>query len=91
MYVRVLSGGRSVGNHCSKALIQRKHLCPDELLTGTTPGLRFESGPRRRVFTPVGCHTWRTTGITIYLENDGRLEHAPQMAGNEVSANGQAI
>jgi hypothetical protein len=25
--------------------------------------------------TPVGCHTWRATGITIYLENDGRLEH----------------
>ena len=21
--------------------------------------------------TPVGCHTWRATGITIYLENDG--------------------
>jgi hypothetical protein len=19
-----------------------------------------------------GCHTWRATGITIYLENDGR-------------------
>ena len=33
--------------------------------------------------TPVGCHTWRATGITIYLENDGRLKHAQQMAGNE--------
>jgi integrase/recombinase XerD len=33
--------------------------------------------------TPVGCHTWRATGITIYLENDGRLEHAQQMAGRE--------
>jgi integrase/recombinase XerD len=32
---------------------------------------------------PVGCHTWRATGITIYLENDGRLEHAQQMAGHE--------
>jgi integrase/recombinase XerD len=21
--------------------------------------------------TPVGCHTWRAPGITIYLENDG--------------------
>jgi integrase/recombinase XerD len=27
--------------------------------------------------TSVGCHTWRATGITIYLEHDGRLEHAP--------------
>jgi integrase len=33
---------------------------------------------------PVGCHTWRATGITIYLENDGRLEHAQQM-GHESS------
>jgi integrase len=33
--------------------------------------------------TPIGCHTWRATGITIYLENDGRLEHAQQMAGHE--------
>ena len=27
--------------------------------------------------------TWRATGITIYLENDVRLEHARQMAGHE--------
>jgi hypothetical protein len=27
----------------------------------------------------------RATGITIYLENDGRLEHAQQMAGHESS------
>jgi integrase len=33
--------------------------------------------------TPVGCPTWRATGITIYLENDGRLEHAQQMAGHD--------
>ena len=26
--------------------------------------------------TPVGCHTWPAIGITIYLENDGGLEHA---------------
>ena len=32
--------------------------------------------------TPVGCHTWRPTSITIYLENDGLLEHAQQMAGH---------
>ena len=25
----------------------------------------------------------RATGITIFLENDGRLEHAQQMAGHE--------
>ena len=29
--------------------------------------------------TPVRCHTWRATGVTVYLENGGRLEHAQQM------------
>jgi integrase/recombinase XerD len=33
--------------------------------------------------TPVGCHTWRATGVTVYLENGGRLEHAQQMAAHE--------
>jgi hypothetical protein len=41
-------------------------------------------GPKAAGFlTPVGCHTWRATGITIYLENNGRLKHAQQMAGHE--------
>jgi integrase/recombinase XerD len=33
--------------------------------------------------TLVGCHTWRATGVTVYLENGGRLEHAQQMAAYE--------
>ena len=33
--------------------------------------------------TPVGCHTWRATGVTVYLENGGRLEHAQQIAAHE--------
>jgi site-specific recombinase XerD len=28
-------------------------------------------------------HSFRTTGITNFLINDGRLEHAQQMAGHE--------
>jgi site-specific recombinase XerD len=33
--------------------------------------------------TPVGCHTFRATGITAYLKNGGRLEVAQNMAGHE--------
>ena len=33
--------------------------------------------------TPVGCHTWRATGVTVYLENGGRLEHAQKTAAHE--------
>jgi integrase len=27
--------------------------------------------------TPVGCHTWRATGVTVYLENGGWLYSCP--------------
>jgi integrase/recombinase XerD len=33
----------------------------------------------------IGCHTWRGTGITNYLENGGSLEKAQRMAGHESS------
>jgi site-specific recombinase XerD len=32
---------------------------------------------------PIGCHTFRATGITAYLENGGTLEHAQSMAAHE--------
>ena len=35
--------------------------------------------------TPIGCHTFRATGITAYLKNGGRLEIAQQMAAHESS------
>jgi integrase len=39
--------------------------------------------PNAGFLTPVGCHTWRATGVTVYLANGGRLEHAQQMARHE--------
>ena len=33
--------------------------------------------------TPVGCHSFRATGITCYLENGGTLEKAQTMANHE--------
>lgn len=33
--------------------------------------------------TAIGCHTFRATGITAYLENGGTLEHAQQIAAHE--------
>ncbi len=38
-----------------------------------------------RIETEIGCHTFRTTGITAYLRNGGRLEVAQQMAAHESS------
>jgi len=31
----------------------------------------------------IGCHTFRATGITVYLENGGTIEKAQQIAGHE--------
>jgi site-specific recombinase XerD len=31
----------------------------------------------------ASCHTFRATGITAYLLNDGSLEHAQQIAAHE--------
>jgi integrase/recombinase XerD len=33
--------------------------------------------------TAIGCHTFRATGITAYLENCGSLEHAQRIAAHE--------
>ena len=35
------------------------------------------------ISTKIGCHSFRATGITNYLQNGGRLEVAQQMAGHE--------
>ncbi|HEY6346905.1 MAG TPA: tyrosine-type recombinase/integrase [Bryobacteraceae bacterium] len=34
------------------------------------------------IATPIGCHTFRATGITDYLTNGGRIEVAQRMAGH---------
>jgi len=35
------------------------------------------------IATKIGCHTFRATGITIYLTNGWDLEKAQQMAAHE--------
>jgi integrase/recombinase XerD len=35
------------------------------------------------VFAPVSCHSFRATGITVYLENKGTLETAQKIAAHE--------
>jgi integrase len=35
------------------------------------------------VYAPVCCHSFRATGITVYLENNGTLETAQKIAAHE--------
>jgi hypothetical protein len=34
------------------------------------------------IFAPVCCHSFRATGITVYLENKGTLETAQKIAAH---------
>ena len=40
-------------------------------------------GSRVGLARPIGCHTFRMTGITAYLEAGGTLENAQAMAAHE--------
>jgi integrase len=35
------------------------------------------------ITAPIGCHTFRATGITAYLANGRALEHAQEMAAHD--------
>ena len=35
-----------------------------------------------KITSPIGCHTFRATGITAYLANGGTLEKAQQIAAH---------
>src|SRR4030095_15848746 len=37
------------------------------------------------ILSPIGCHTFRATGITQYLLHGGTLEHAAHIAAHESS------
>ena len=60
------------------------------LLTGRHPMAQAEIYRmiRRRatavgIATKISCHSFRATGITVYLQNGGKLEVAQQTAGHE--------
>ena len=40
-------------------------------------------GRRAGIKTKIGCHSFRGTGITVYLMNGGTIEAAQQMANHE--------
>jgi integrase len=44
---------------------------------------RHPPDERRTMKVKIGCHTFRATGITAYLEAGGTLENAQAMAAHE--------
>ncbi len=84
--------------YCEAAQLWDQKKTPLFRTIAVAPGRRLTADPldqanawrmiRRRarssgIETEIGCHTFRTTGITAYLENGGTLEHAQQIAAHE--------
>ena len=71
---------------------RKRRADPERDEDGSTPG-GWSSGGRRQagIRTAIGCHSFRATGITNYLENGGTLEKAQQMAAHESAEDDQAL
>ncbi|HEY8032188.1 MAG TPA: hypothetical protein VIF02_07395 [Methylocella sp.] len=64
-------------------------LCPNAVALSCAARMAFRAKPLRANSASMstrwgsGCHTFRTTGITAYLEAGGTLENAQAMAEHE--------
>jgi site-specific recombinase XerD len=61
----------------------RKQLTPDRMTRQDARRMIVRRAQNAGLLTRIGCHSFRATGITVYLLNGGLLEYAQQMAAHE--------
>jgi site-specific recombinase XerD len=61
----------------------RKQLTGDRMTRQDARRMIVRRALKAGIITRLGCHTFRATGITVYLLNGGLLEYAQQMAAHE--------
>jgi integrase/recombinase XerD len=61
----------------------RKQLTGDRMTRQDARRMIIRRALKVGIITRLGCHTFRATGITVYLLNGGLLEYAQQMAAHE--------
>ena len=61
----------------------RKHLTEDRMARQDARRMIVRRAKNAGLLTRLGCHSFRATGITVYLLNGGLLEYAQQMAAHE--------
>ena len=61
----------------------RKHLTGERMTRQDARRMIVRRALKAGIITRLGCHTFRATGITLYLLNGGLLEYAQQMAAHE--------
>src|SRR5579884_415052 len=61
----------------------RKRLTGERMIRQDARRMIVRRALKAGILTRLGCHTFRATGITVYLLNGGLLEYAQQMAAHE--------
>jgi site-specific recombinase XerD len=61
----------------------RKELTADRMTRQDARRMIVRRAKKAGLLTRIGCHSFRATGITVYLLNGGLLEYAQQMAAHE--------
>ena len=61
----------------------RKLLTGDRMARQDARRMVVRRAQKAGLLTRIGCHSFRATGITVYLLNGGLLEYAQQMAAHE--------
>jgi site-specific recombinase XerD len=61
----------------------RKQLTGKRMTRGDARRMIVRRAAKAGLLTRIGCHSFRATGITVYLLNGGLLEYAQQMAAHE--------
>jgi site-specific recombinase XerD len=61
----------------------RKQLTRDRMTRQDARRMIIRRAKKAGLLTRIGCHSFRATGITVYLLNGGLLEYAQQMAAHE--------
>jgi integrase/recombinase XerD len=61
----------------------RKELTADRITRQGARRMIVRRSKKAGLLTRIGCHSFRATGITVYLLNGGLLEYAQQMAAHE--------
>jgi site-specific recombinase XerD len=61
----------------------RKQLTADRMTRQDARRMIIRRAKKAGLLTRLGCHSFRATGITVYLLNGGLLEYAQQMAAHE--------
>jgi site-specific recombinase XerD len=88
-YLDAYIGAAGIGTEKNSPLFRtlggrgRKQLTAERMTRQDARRMIVRRASKAGIITRLGCHTFRATGITVYLLNGGLLEYAQQMAAHE--------